>query len=113
MAAAHYHAVSSARRFGGAPGDYMEIHRWFDAAKEVVPDVRHRAMRHHETGVVEAERIFGDVITNSDGRSVPVRTIAEQHVREDLGFVPNAADWFRNIKLEPWMTRARPLSREL
>lgn len=29
-----------------------------------------------------AEKIFGHAIVNSDGRSVPVRYIGEQHVRE-------------------------------
>ncbi len=34
------------------------------------------------------EKFFGPVLTISSGRQVPVRFIGEQHVREDLGFIP-------------------------
>jgi hypothetical protein len=43
------------------------------------------------------------MITNSDGRQVPVRYIGEQHVQEDLGWIPTASDWLRKIKPEKWM----------
>lgn len=113
MASSIHHAKSSAKRWGGDPHRYLPIHEWFDSSKEIVPDQRHRAMRHHATGVSEAIRIFGHEIDNGEGRKVPVRWIAEQHVVEDLGFIPNAADWFRSLKLERWMTRSRKLSQEL
>lgn len=32
---------------------------------------------------------FGSTITLSTGRIIPVRWIGEQHVREDLGFIPS------------------------
>lgn len=35
---------------------------------------------------------FGSTITLPTGRSIPVRWIGEQHVREDLGFIPSFAD---------------------
>jgi hypothetical protein len=113
MAAPYHHAVSAAREWGGVPEDYLDIHAWFDETKQVLADQRHRAIRHHETGVFEAERIFGSAITNSDGRTIPVRWIGERHVREDLGFIPTVANWLKGMPLERWMTRARPLSREL
>ena len=56
-----------------------------------------------------AETIFGSTITLSTGRVVPVRWIGEQHVREDLGFVPSFADWVKAIRPEPWMGRALKL----
>jgi hypothetical protein len=43
----------------------------------------------------------------------PVRWIGEQHVREDLGFVPSFADWVKAIRPEPWMGRALKLESEL
>lgn len=58
-----------------------------------------------------AERFFGTTITVSTGRKVPVRLIGEQHVIEDLGFIPSFADWVRCIRPEPWMGRAQPLHR--
>ncbi len=59
-----------------------------------------------------AETIFGVTITNSAGRVVPVRLIAEQHIVEDLGRVPSFADWVRCIKPEPWMGRTSRLDIE-
>ena len=58
-----------------------------------------------------AERFFGTTLTISTGRKVPVRLIGEQHVIEDLGFIPSFADWVRCIRPEPWMGRAQPLHR--
>ncbi|MBY0561525.1 hypothetical protein [Hyphomicrobium sp.] len=102
----HFHAVSSARMFGGKPEDYLEIHNWFDATKESFADFRHRALRHHAEGIFECERVFGVTLTNSDGKTVPVRYVAEQHVMEDLGQIPTIADWLSKITPEPWMARA-------
>jgi hypothetical protein len=39
--------------------------------------------------------------------------IGEQHVREDLGFIPSFADWARRIRPEPWMGRAQPIHRDV
>lgn len=98
------HAVSSAHKFGGKPEDYLDIHRWFDETKAHICDFRHRALRHHAEGIFECERIFGVTILNSLGKAVPVRPIAEQHVREDCGgLVPTVSDWLSCIKSEPWM----------
>ena len=101
---AHYHAQSSARRFGGVPDDYICLHEWLDETKTHLADARHRALRHHSQGIFELERTFGRTITNSDGREVPVRLIGEQHVMEDCGgFIPTVADWLGAIRFEPWM----------
>jgi hypothetical protein len=98
-----YHAVSSARRHGGKPEEYLALHAWFDASKEFMCDFRHRALRHHAQGIFEAERVFGPTITNSEGRAVPTRVLGEQHVREDCGRIPDLSDWLRCIKGEKWM----------
>lgn len=107
------HARSSAKRFGGKPEDYQAIHDWFDATKELIPDWRHRALRHHSQGIFEAERVFGAAIQNSAGKMVPVRIIGEQHVREDFnGFIPTPMDWFRHLPKELWMQPHPAYSRE-
>lgn len=54
-----------------------------------------------------AETLFGQTITLSTGRIVPVRLIGEQHVQEDLGFIPSFADWIKTIQPQPWMGRSR------
>ncbi len=83
-----------------------------DSSKVILADFRHRALRHHAEGCWMAETIFGVTITNSVGRIVPVRLIAEQHIVEDLGRVPSFADWVRCIKPEPWMGRTSRLDIE-
>ena len=104
MAHPLHHAESSARKFGGKPTDYQVIHDWFDASKAHMAFFTHRALRHHTQGIFEAERVFGLTITNSTGRSIPVRWIGEQHVKEDCqGRIPSMADWFRHIQPEGWM----------
>lgn len=113
MANPWHHAVSSARRHGGVPEDYLAIHQWFDASKAHLPDFRHRALRHHSEGIFECERQFGPTVQNADGRHVPTRWIGEQHVQEDLGCIPTLADWLMKIAPEPWMNRSRRLSVEL
>lgn len=97
------HAENTARRWGGVAEDYLPIHNWFDESKAFVSGFRHRAMRHHTEGIFLAERIFGVTISNSQGKVVPVRYIGEQHVMEDLGRIPTAQDWLKDIPAEPWM----------
>jgi hypothetical protein len=105
MAHSYHHAVSSARQFGGTASDYQSVHDWLDESKMILADFRHRALRHHAEGCFAAEAVFGTTITNSDGKHVPVRLIAEQHIREDLGRIPSFADCVRRIRPEPWMLR--------
>jgi hypothetical protein len=108
-----YHAESSARKFGGQPEDYEAIHNWLDATKEEFCDFRHRALRHHSHGVFECERQFGVVIENSDGKPVPVRYIAEQHIKEDCGGrVPTVQDWLEGIPPKAWMSKGYEMTPE-
>lgn len=100
-----HHSVSSARKFGGKPEDYVAIHDWFDATKSHYADFRHRALRHHSAGIFECEHEFGHTITISTGKQVPVRLIGEQHVTEDCGFIPTVADWLKHIQPQAWMTK--------
>jgi hypothetical protein len=109
MAHCYYHALSSVRKWGGEVSDYLRLHQWFDQSKGILADPRHRALRHHCEGIFMFETIYGDTITNSAGRVVPVRLIGEQHVLEDLGTIPSFADWARLIEPRPWMMRGQAL----
>ena len=60
-----------------------------------------------------AETIFGPTITLSSGRVIPTRWVGEQHVTEDLGFIPSFADWVKCIRPEPWMGRTRRIEQEV
>ena len=113
MAHPYHHTLSSVKRWGGTPEDYTHLHSWFDQSKALTADFRHRALRHHAQGIFELERTFGLTLTLSTGRVVPMRLIGEQHVREDLGFIPSFVDWVRCIKPEAWMGRSQPLHREV
>lgn len=109
-----FHAQSSVRLWGGKPEDYLPVHDWLDATKECFADFRHRALRHHAQGIFEAERVFGTAIRNSDGRIVPVRYIAEQHIKEDCGGrIPSVADWLRHLTPQLWMSRGYPADTRL
>lgn len=113
MAHPHHHALSSVKKFGGKPEDTLAIHRFLDASKEMHGDFRHRALRHHAQGIFECERVFGVTIKLSSGRIVPTRWVAEQHVVEDLGFIPSLSDWLSAIKPARWMTRSQRLLEEI
>jgi hypothetical protein len=100
-----HHAQSSVRKFGGRVEDFLPLHGWLDQSKEHLCDWRHRLLRHHSEGIFEAERVFGPTLITSDGKAVPTRYVAEQHIREDLGVIPTLADWLRNLRRAPWMSR--------
>jgi len=111
-----HHAQRSAAKFGGEAKDYLEVHSWMDGSKEFIGDLRHRALRHHTEGIYLAERLFGPVITNSNGTQIPTRIVLEYHVKEDLGFIPSVYQWLHSIQVQPWMMRghdAREMTREL
>lgn len=103
MSHPYHHAISSAKQFGGKWEDYIRIHDWFDETKAHYPDMRHRALRHHAEGIFWCEQQFGTVITNSDGKNVPVRFIGEQHIKEDMGFIPNIKDYLELMQSAGWM----------
>jgi hypothetical protein len=110
MSHPYHHSLSSLKKWGGAVEDYLPIHNWFDESKKISADFRHRALRHHAEGIFMAEVVFGSTIVLSTGRILPVRWIGEQHVREDLGFIPSFADWARAVRPEPWMGRTQKLN---
>jgi hypothetical protein len=103
MAHPYNHAVSSARKYGGEPEEYLQLHQWLDGSKAHTADFRHRALRHHSEGIFMLEALFGPTLTSSAGRVIPVRLIGEQHVLEDLGRIPTVQDWLGKIQPEPWM----------
>jgi hypothetical protein len=103
MSNAYYHAVSSAKNFGGSPEDYLVIHEWFDRGKVSQPDFRHRALSHHSQGIYDAASLFGLTIRISTKALIPVRLIGEQHILEDLGFIPSFQDWMDLLFVKRWM----------
>lgn len=110
MSNPYYHAISSAKCFGGIPEDYIELHEWFDRGKASQPDFKHRCLSHHAQGIFDATQVFGLTIKISTDVQIPVRLIGEQHVQEDLGFIPTLQDWMELLQAQRWMSpRARLL----
>lgn len=99
----HIHAKNSAKKWGGAPDDYIALHNWFDQTKAALPDMRHRAILHSSFGIFLLEQQFGVTITNSDGKKISVRDVGEDHVMEDLGFIPTVERWLQHLPIEEWM----------
>ncbi|WP_199330923.1 MULTISPECIES: DUF6915 family protein [unclassified Calothrix] len=97
------HAIESSRKFGGKPEDYFEIHQMIDSSKSAHATMKHRCVFHNSFGIYLIERIFGINITNSNGKLVSVREIAELHVLSDLGKIPSLDDWMKEMELKPWM----------
>jgi hypothetical protein len=107
------HSLSSARRFGGQPEDYLPLHDFMDSTKAVIADNRHRAILHSSFGIFILEKVFGTNITNSDGRLVSVRDIGEQHILEDFGgrFIPTPQDYLEHMELKDWMNNGKGVER--
>jgi len=97
------HARVSAKKFGGDPHDYLEIHTWFDHTKGHIADVRHRAVLHNAWGIWLSESVFGTYIVNSAGKKVQVRDIGEQHVLDDLGRIPSLEECLREMPMLVWL----------
>jgi NADH dehydrogenase FAD-containing subunit len=77
-----------------------------DISKGAVPDNRHRALTHNSWFLSNVlERVFGHVITNSEGHDISVREIGERHVLEDfqMKFIPTAQDYLQEMEIKHWM----------
>jgi hypothetical protein len=112
MAKPWIHAVSSSKKWGGTPEEYVKFHDWMDQTKSHIADSRHRAILHNSFGIYLGEQFFGTTFKNSNGRDVPVRSILELHVLEDYnGFIPTLQDFVSCMKYEQWMNgKGRPPS---
>lgn len=119
MSNSYLHAQSCVRKWGGVPEDYIAIHEFLDGTKKAFGDVRHRALLHNTFGVWLAQEVFGRVIkvkrkATDTYKTIPVREIAERHIIEDLGFIPEVGDWLRQMDIQDWMSGAkrRTMTRE-
>lgn len=97
------HSKSSAKKYGGHPEDYLDIHDFMDSSKAALADVRHRAILHSAFGCFVVEKVFGTTRVNSAGKTYSTRDIAEDHCIEDLGFIPTVEHWFKSMEIQPWM----------
>ncbi len=99
----HVHAINSVKKWGGRVEDYQPIHDLLDLPKSTHADMRHRAILHNSLGPFLCERVFGITITNSDGKQVSVRDVAELHIVEDMGRIPSVSDYLDGMPFYDWL----------
>jgi len=101
----YIHAKNSVKRYGGDVEDYIHLHNWMDSTKSSTANFYHRAILHNAFGIFLGEQLFGEVITNSEGKQISVRDILEDHVKEDCaGKIPSIDDWLKELNpTEGWM----------
>lgn len=104
-----YHSLSSVNAFGGHPEDYHRLHQWMDRSRGGSDRLLHRMLAHHSQGIQDAVALFGDTITNAQGRQVPTALLARQHVVEDLGFVPTLEHYLELLHCPRWASRPAKL----
>lgn len=100
----YLHSNIHAKKFGGIPADYADIDDFIDSSKASVADVRHRAILHSSFGCFIVEAVFGRTRVNSDGKTYSPRDVAEEHILQDLGFIPTMEKYLNNMEIQPWMS---------
>jgi hypothetical protein len=93
------HAELSAKRFGGVPEDYLDIHELMDSSKAAFPNNAHRVLTHNSWFVVTIlPKVFGHQRTNSAGKKYNVKDVGEYHILEDfkMKFIPSVQDYLEN-----------------
>ncbi len=102
----YIHAENSARRYGGKPEDYLDIHELMDSSKAAFPNNLHRVLTHNSWfAVTILPKVFGHMRTNSDGKRYNVKDVGEYHILEDfrMQFIPSVQDYLENMVLQDWM----------
>lgn len=99
------HAMSSARRYGGLWNEYADIHLFMDSTKSITADNRHRYLLHNTWAVQNIlPKVFGEFLTNSEGKVVSVIQIGIDHLQEDYkGYCPTPEDWIGEMPFADWM----------
>ena len=109
------HAQLSVHKYGGKIDDYLKIHEFIDISKAAMPDMRHRAVLHHAMGCYVVQETFGIYFENSEGRTIATRDIAEEHIVQDLGWIPTVQDYLQHMPMDDvaWVGGMRRKMREV
>lgn len=95
------HSQISKRYRGGEEKDYYSLHDFMDSSKEVESTNKHRFLTHTMFFVKQVMiPIYGNTITNSDGKNVNVKDMLEQdHILADFKgkFIPTICDYVDEI----------------
>lgn len=97
---AFQHARISAKRWGGEPEDYYELHEFIDSTKSLCSDARHRIL-HTLWGVRSVVvPVFGHSLHNSAGKQIDIKDLCERdHLLVDYQqrFIPTLQDFVAAI----------------
>lgn len=102
----YIHAESSAKRYGGVPEDYLDIHELMDSTKGAFSNNAHRMITHNSWFVVNIlPKVFGHMRVNSDGKRYSVKDVGEYHILEDfkMRFIPTIQDYLEHLDFQQWM----------
>jgi len=102
----YIHAELSAKRFGGVPQDYIDIHELMDSSKAAYSNNAHRILTHNSWFVVTIlPKVFGHMRTNSEGKKYPVKDVGEYHILEDfkMRFIPTVQDYIEDMGVPDWV----------
>lgn len=105
------HAKISVKKYGGKVEDYLPIHDFIDSTKSALPDMRHRLFLHNSFGIFLAEKLFGVYLTNSEGNDVSVRDVAEDHIIQDVGFIPTLEKAVEGVPINGWVGGTRKIGK--
>jgi hypothetical protein len=110
----YIHAELSAKRYGGVPEDYLDIHELMDSSKAAFPNNLHRVLTHNSWFVVTIlPKVFGHRRTNSEGKVYNVKDVGEYHILEDykMRFIPSVQDYLENMVMQDWMNNGSGVPR--
>lgn len=100
------HAELSAKRYGGIPEDYIDIHELMDSSKAAYSNNAHRILTHNSWFVVTIlPKVFGHMRINSEGKQYPVKDVGEYHILEDfkMRFIPTVQDYIEDMGVPAWV----------
>jgi hypothetical protein len=112
----YIHAELSAKRYGGIPEDYIDIHELMDSTKQCFPNNGHRVLTHNSWFVCNIlPKIFGHQRINSDNRPYSVKDVGEYHVLEDfkMRFIPSPQDYLEHLDMQDWMNNGNGVPNRL
>ncbi len=100
MAHPYHHALSSVKKWGGTVDDYQPVPCLVRLLKSPFCGLSPQSHVSSFGRSMAFRDVFGPTITLSTGRIIPTRWVGEQHVGEDLGFIPSFTDWVKAIRPE-------------
>lgn len=97
--------VNSAKKFGGIPYDYQDVHDFIIGLCTPTSPLMVRIRIHSKWFMTFGlSHLLGtSSVRNSDGVFVDVQRIGEEHLHYLYGFTPTGRDWEKKSKCKSWI----------